>query len=234
MRLGPAAWLVPTIAGVTEPTALPRDLLAGYGRFREGRYATDAERYARLAEAGQRPHAVVVACSDSRSAPEAIFDAGPGELFVVRNVAGLVPVFAPDAQAHGVSAALEYGVVALGVDSIVVLGHGRCGGIAAALEEAGPLTASDFLGTWTAGLRDLAATIALPPSANVEERRLELERRSIEQSIGHLRTFPWIRRRVEDGTLALHGAWFDISLGELHELRPKGWRRVAAQAGPAD
>lgn len=227
MRLTPPTRLLPTIADVTEPAALPADLLAGYRRFREGRYVAAAERYARLAEAGQRPHSLVVACSDSRSAPEAIFDAGPGELFVVRNVAGLVPVFAPDAQPHGVSAALEYGVLALAVDSIVVLGHGRCGGITAALEEAGPLTATDFVGTWTAGLRDLAATIALPAAA-ADERRLELERRSIQQSIDHLRTFPWIRRRVDEGALALHGAWFDIGLGELHERGPRGWRRVTA------
>jgi carbonic anhydrase len=211
---------------MVELAALPPELRDGYRRFREGRYATDAERYRHLADAGQRPHTLVVSCSDSRSAPESVFDAGPGELFVVRNVAGLVPVFAPDARPHGVSAALEYGVVALSVDSVVVLGHGRCGGIAAALEPAGPLTATDFVGAWTAGLRDLAATIAMPPSAAPEDRRLALERRSIEASIEHLRTFPWIRHREDDGALALHGAWFDIALGELHELGPRGWHRV--------
>jgi carbonic anhydrase len=209
-----------------ESAALPPELLDGYRRFREGRYATEADRYRHLAEAGQRPHTLVVACSDSRSAPESVFDAGPGELFVVRNVAGLVPLFAPDARAHGVSAALEYGVVALSVDSIVVLGHGRCGGIAAALEQTGPLTATDFVGAWIAGLRDLAATIAIPPTAKPEDRRLALEHRSVETSIDHLRTFPWIRHREEDGVLGLRGAWFDIELGELHELGGRGWRRV--------
>ncbi|HEX8025073.1 MAG TPA: carbonic anhydrase, partial [Candidatus Limnocylindrales bacterium] len=219
-----------TMRAMGDRAELPAGLREGYRRFREGRYAVDAERYRRLAEAGQRPHTLVVACSDSRSAPEAIFDAGPGELFVVRNVAGLVPVFAPDARAHGVSAALEYGVLALDVDSIVVLGHGRCGGIAAALEPAGPLSSTDFVGTWIAGLRQLADTIALPPSAPPEERRLALERRSIEGSIANLRTFPWIRRREEDGSLALHGAWFDIALGELHERGPHGWHRVDSNA----
>jgi len=209
-----------------DPGALPRDLADGYERFRASRYAADADRYRRLAESGQRPHTLVVACSDSRSAPEAIFDAGPGELFVVRNVAGLVPVFAPDARAHGVSAALEYGVLALSVDSIVVLGHGRCGGIAAALEPTGPLSATDFVGAWVAGIRELAETIAMPPTTPADERRLALERRSIEQSIAHLGTFPWIRHREEDGSLALHGAWFDIALGELHALGPRGWQRV--------
>jgi carbonic anhydrase len=211
---------------MADPAALPPDLLDGYRRFRAGRYVSDAERYQRLADAGQRPHTLVVACSDSRTAPEAVFDAGPGELFVVRNVAGLVPVFAPDARAHGVSAALEYGVVALSVDSIVLLGHGRCGGIAAALEPAGPLTATDFVGAWISGLRDLAATIAMPPTARPEDRRLALERRSIETSVEHLRTFPWIRHREDDGALALHGAWFDIALGELHELSERGWHPV--------
>jgi carbonic anhydrase len=211
---------------VGEPTALPRDLLDGFLRFREGRYVAEAARYRRLAETGQRPHALVVACSDSRSAPEAVFDAGPGELFVVRNVAGLVPEFAPDAQSHGVSAALEYGVMALNVNAIVILGHGHCGGIASALDEAGPLTSTDFVGTWTAGIRDLAVTIVMPATASSEDRRLTLERRSVELSIEHVRTFPWIHRRVADGDLSVHGAWFDIALGELHQLGPQGWRRV--------
>src|SRR5690242_3613358 len=137
--------------------ALPDALVTGYQRFRAGRYRADADRYRQLADEGQRPQTLVVACSDSRSAPEAVFDAGPGELFVVRNVAALVPVFAPDAAAHGVSAALEFGVLALDVASIVVMGHGRCGGIAAALADPRPLSETDFIGRWTADLRVLAA-----------------------------------------------------------------------------
>jgi carbonic anhydrase len=208
-------------------SALPEQLVAGYHRFRAGRYADDAERYRHLAEAGQRPRTLVVACSDSRSAPEAVFDAGPGELFVVRNVAALVPVFAPDATAHGVSAALEYGVLALEVEAVVVMGHGRCGGIAAVLDAAKPLSSTDFIGTWTADLRALAASMAIPRSATPEARRLALEHRSVERSIEHLRTFPWIARREAQGTLQLHGAWFDIALGELHELGSRGWRPLA-------
>jgi carbonic anhydrase len=212
--------------------ALPRDLIAGYGRFRAGPYATDAERYRRLAEAGQQPATLVVGCSDSRSAPEAVFDAGPGELFVVRNVGALVPAFAPDAAAHGVSAALEYGVLALGVESIVVLGHGRCGAIAAALDDAGPLASTDFVGTWTAGLRELGRSLDLAPVAERAGRRLALERASIERSIGHLRTFPWIRDREVQGSLRLYGTWFDIGLGELHALGPAGWARVEVAREP--
>jgi carbonic anhydrase len=221
------------MAGMADAAPLPPNLLDGYSRFRTGGYATDADRYRSLADGGQRPHTLVVACSDSRSAPEAIFDAGPGELFVVRNVAGLVPVFAPDARRHGVSAALEYGVLALGVESIVVIGHGRCGGIAAALDETGPLTSTDFVGAWIAGLRDLAATIALPASAKPDEWRIELERRSVEQSIDHLRTFPWIRKREATGELQIHGAWFDIGLGELHELGSRGWHPVNVDGSEA-
>lgn len=169
---------------------------------------------------------MVVACSDSRSAPEAVFDAGPGELFVVRNVAGLVPVYAPDSAAHAASAALEYGVLALEIGSIVVMGHGRCGGIAAALYDAWPLSATDFLGTWVSGIRTLAADPSIANEPDSAARRLALEHRSIERSLEHLRTFPWIQDRAAAGRLQLHGAWFDISLGELHELVDGEWRRV--------
>jgi carbonic anhydrase len=219
---------------VANDLRLPRALVDGYARFRAGRYPVDADRYRRLAETGQRPRTLVVGCSDSRSAPEAVFDAGPGELFVVRNIGALVPAYAPDAMAHGVSAALEYGVLALGVEAIVVLGHGRCGAIAAALDRAGPLAGSDFVGTWTAGLRELNRTLDLPPDAEPSDRRLALERCSIEHSIENLRMFPWIANREDDGTLGLHGAWFDIGLGELHELGSPGWRPIDAGSPSAE
>ena len=206
--------------------ALPDPLLAGYGRFRATRFPVERERYRRLGEDGQRPASIIVACSDSRAAPETVFDAGPGELFVVRNVAALVPVYAPDARSHATSAALEFGVLGLGVPSILVMGHGRCGGIAAALDDAAPLSATDFVGAWVAGLRDLAAELDPADAADPARRRLALEHRSVEQSIAHLRTFPWIASRERSGVLRLHGAWFDIALGELHALRPEGWARV--------
>ncbi len=203
--------------------ALPADLLAGYHRFRDTRYRVERERYRRLEEDGQRPRTMVVACSDSRSGPEAVFDAGPGELFVVRNVAALVPVYAPDARNHAASAALEFAVLALGVRSIVVMGHGRCGGVAAALDAAAPLAVSDFIGTWVAGLRDLADELEPADRADPAGSRRALELRSIEQSIVNLRTFPWIRSREAAGSLVLHGAWFDIGLGELQGLTDAGW-----------
>ena len=205
---------------------LPADLVAGYGRFRATRYTDERERYRRLGEGGQRPAAMIVACSDSRAAPETVFDAGPGELFVVRNVAGLVPEYAPDARSHGASAALEFAVIALGVRSILVMSHGRCGGIAAALNDAAPLSTTDFVGAWVAGLRELATGLDPADAADPERRATALEHRSVEQSIGHLRTFPWIRAREQAGELALHGAWFDIALGELHGLGAGGWQRI--------
>jgi carbonic anhydrase len=218
---------------------LPADLLAGYASFRAGSFLAARDRYRQLAEAGQQPATMVVGCSDSRSSPEAIFDAGPGELFVVRNVGALVPRYAPDATLHGVSAALEYAVLALEVRSIVVMGHGRCGGIAAALDSHSPLSDTDFVGRWVASLRDLAAELdATDPvgdraggddaAPNDAARRLALERHSVEQSLDNLRTFPWLTARESSGALTLHGAWFDIGLGELHAVGDDGWVRVDA------
>lgn len=206
--------------------ALPADLEGGYRRFRTGRYAVEHDRYRELGSGAQRPVTMVVACSDSRSGPETIFDARPGELFVVRNVAALVPVYAPDSGAHATSAALEYAVLALEVRSIVVMGHGRCGGIAAALDTASPLTSTDFVGTWIAGIRELAAELETDAQGEPGWRRLALEHASIEQSIANLRTFPWIRSREAAGRLAIHGAWFDIALGELHARSADGWGPV--------
>jgi len=204
---------------------LPQPLLAGYGRFRSGRYAAEHDRYRQLGEGAQRPSTMVIACSDSRSAPEVIFDAGPGEIFVLRNVAALVPEYAPDRGAHAASAALEYAVLALAVSSIVVLGHGRCGGIAAAVDAGVPLSTTDFIGTWVAGIRDLvpAATAAAGGDADAAAVRLAIERASIERSLANLRTFPWIRAREDAGDLGLSGAWFDIAQGELHALGSGGW-----------
>lgn len=207
--------------------ALPSNLVDGFQRFRRTRYAVEHERYRRLAADGQRPTTMIVACSDSRSGPETVFDAHPGELFVVRNVAALVPVYEPDDRSHAASAALEYGVLALGVRSIVVMGHGRCGGVAAAFDRSAPLTMTDFVGTWVAGLRDLA--LELDPSDwdhDPERGRRYVELRSIEQSVMNLRTFPWIRSREHAGSLDLHGCWFDIALGELHALEGDDWAAV--------
>jgi carbonic anhydrase len=208
--------------------ALPDDLLDGYRRFRAERYPVEAERYRRLGDDGQAPGTMVVACSDSRSGPETVFDAGPGELFVVRNVAALVPVYAPDTRSHAASAALEFAVLALGVRTILVMGHGRCGGVAAAFNDAAPLTATDFIGTWVGGLHDLAALLEPDEAADPVRRRTRLEHLTVERSLVSLRTFPWVHSREAVGTLALRGAWFDIALGELHAFGDGGWERVEA------
>src|ERR1700682_1045927 len=127
---------------------LPQRLIDGYNAFAGGRLAREQNRFRELAEGGQTPQVMIIGCCDSRVSPEVIFDARPGALFVVRNVANIVPPYAPDGQAHGVSAALEFGVAALKVKHIVVLGHAQCGGVKAFAEDAEPLSPGDFIGKW--------------------------------------------------------------------------------------
>ncbi|MBP2443114.1 carbonic anhydrase [Rhizobium leguminosarum] len=181
-----------------------------------GRYTDARDRYRQLAENGQSPHTLVIACSDSRAAPELIFDAGPGELFVIRNVANMVPPYEPDGHFHSTSAALEFAVQALKVSDIVVMGHGRCGGIRAALDpNAEPLSPGDFIGRWMSLVKPAAAQIQSNDVMTAAERQTALERVSIRNSIDNLRSFPDIKALEEEGKMHLHGAWFDISTGEL-------------------
>ncbi|HEV7245575.1 MAG TPA: carbonic anhydrase [Shinella sp.] len=194
----------------------PDRLLNGYRNFMSGRYAEQSARYRALAETGQKPKTLVIACCDSRAAPETIFDSGPGELFVIRNVANLVPPYEPDGQFHSTSAALEFAVQSLKVSDIVVMGHGRCGGISAALAvDAEPLSPGDFIGKWMGMLRPVAEQIQGAEILTQGERQRALERVSIRNSLANLRTFPCVRILEEKGRLQLHGSWFDISTGEL-------------------
>lgn len=195
---------------------LPAMLLDGYANFRSGRYASEAERYRKLGEGSQKPKIMIIACCDSRAAPETIFDAGPGEMFVVRNVANLVPPYTPDGGHHATSAALEFAVMSLGVRHIVVMGHGRCGGIRAAVQEASPLTHTDFIGSWMRAIKDVTRIVPRVMGENAETHERHIERAAIEHSLANLRTFPWIRMKENKRDLALHGVWFDISMGELH------------------
>lgn len=204
----------------------PQRLLDGYASFRAGRYAAEAERYRSLGEGQQEPTIMMIACCDSRAAPETIFDAGPGEIFVVRNVANLVPPYAPDGRHHSTSAALEFAVLQLGVKHIVIMGHGRCGGIRAITEPGDPLSTGDFIGKWLAGVRDVAATVEHDHNHSAAERLTLVEQASVEHSLANLRTFPWVRVREGKSQLTLHGAWFDISLGELN-VYDEGQRRWA-------
>ena len=192
----------------------PSRLLEGYDAFRSGRLRTEQDRYRELAETGQSPQVMVIGCCDSRVSPEVIFDARPGELFVVRNVANLVPPYAPDGTYHGVSAALEFAIGALHVRHIVVLGHARCGGVQAFAEEAKPISEGDFIGRWMslmAPVRDRVAREGLTREAYLER----MEQASILNSLDNLMTFPAVRERVERGELHLHGAYFGVATGEL-------------------
>lgn len=192
------------------------ELTKGYHRFRENRWPSERAEYEALAANGQKPHTLVVACSDSRADPALIFDTAPGELFVVRNVANLVPPYEPDSNFHATSAALEFAVQSLKVSDIVVMGHGRCGGISAALDpDAEPLSPGDFIGRWMAMLKPVAEQIQGAEILTPGERQRALERVSIRNSLANLRTFPCVRILEEKGRLQLHGAWFDISSGEL-------------------
>ncbi|WP_442581779.1 carbonic anhydrase [Mesorhizobium sp. ASY16-5R] len=197
-------------------TDLPDHLVAGYRSFIKGRYASETGKWRTLAREGQTPETMVIACCDSRAAPEVIFDSGPGELFVVRNVANLVPPYAPDGEFHSTSAALEFAVQVLKVKNIVVIGHGRCGGIRAALSPASePLSPGDFIGKWMSLLGPAAESVSSNALSTASERQTSLERISIRYSIANLRTFPCISILEGKGRIALSGAWFDISTGEL-------------------
>jgi carbonic anhydrase len=194
--------------------------LDGYKSFMDDRY--EQHRYRELAE-GQSPETMIIACCDSRAAPETIFNSGPGELFVLRNVANLVPTFQPDGGQHGTSAAIEFAVNAIGVKNIVVMGHGRCGGIRAALDPHGaPLAQGDFIGKWMSMLGPVADEVSAYTILTNKERQTMLERLSIRNSINNLRTFPYIKQLEAEEKLQVHGAWFDISTGELWVMDVNG------------
>ena len=194
-----------------------RFLLDGYERFREGAWPERRALFERLAVHGQRPRAMVIACSDSRVDPAMIFDAGPGELFVVRNVANLVPPYQPDGAYHGTSAALEFGVCSLGVQELVVMGHGLCGGVQALIADTAP--ADDFVGPWIRLAERVRPRVL---SYDAPDRQLEGEYAVVRVSLENLATFPWIASRVAAGTLRLYGAHFDVRSGVLAQLQADG------------
>lgn len=197
----------------------PSHLLDGYRHFMDGRYTKERDRYHQLANEGQTPTTMIIACCDSRAAPETIFDCGPGEVFVLRNIANLVPPFEEGGGQHGTSAGIEFAVNALGVKNIVIMGHGRCGGIKAALTpDAAPLAEGDFIGKWMGLLDPVAQRVAENGQMTPEERQTALERLSVRNSIENLRTFPYVAQAETAGDLKVHGAWFDIKSGELRIL----------------
>jgi len=209
-----------------------RNLLDGYRRFRDGIWPEQSGMFRELVAEGQKPSVAMVACSDSRVDPSQEFQAGPGELFMVRNVANLVPPMEEGGTYHGTSAALEFAVKELGVQHIVVLGHAHCGGVQAmmdpaAIEEKGYAFVASWVSMLTSAARRVLATM---PDATPEERQRACERHSVLVSLENLTTFPWITERIEAGTLRLHGWYFDIGAGELLIFDPASndFRPVAA------
>lgn len=193
-------------------SSFPQALTDGYRAFLGDRFAREQSRYRALAEA-QSPEIMVIGCCDSRVSPEVIFDASPGELFVVRNVANLVPPFETGGEYHGTSAALEFAVQALRVKHIVVLGHARCGGIRAFADHTAPLSPGNFIGRWMNLVAPAAARLEREGELSDYVTRLEFA--AIEHSLENLMTFPCVRILVERGKLALHGAYFGVADGVL-------------------
>lgn len=194
-------------------------LLAGYARFREGAWP-DLQRHFLRSLGAQTPGTLVLACSDSRVDPQRVFDAAPGELFVVRNIAALCPRYQPDGQYHGTSAALEFAVNALKVTQIVVLGHGRCGGCAALLSGA-PHSCPEFVAPWTEIAAPARARARARAAAGADLQRA-CEEETVRETLRNLRTFPFVEAAISDGRLTLDGMWFDVGLGELWGLDQGG------------
>ncbi len=208
----------------------PQRLIDGYGAFASGRLKAEQDRFRELAEKGQAPEIMVIGCCDSRVAPEAIFDAGPGELFVARNIANLVPPYTPDGAQRSMSAALEFAVQALKVKHIVVLAHAQCGGIRAFAEEAAPLSPGDFIGRWIELLGPAAKVVGPRGNRSMTEYLTALEQQSAVSTIDNLMTFPCIKILVERGKLNLHAAYFGVATGDLwvHDKAQNKFVRVEA------
>ncbi len=194
----------------------PQQLIQGFLRFREQHFVHNDALYRQLVEQGQTPNTLVVACCDARVDPSLVLGCAPGDLFVIRNVANLVPPAENQGQYHGTSAALEFGVRNLGVRHIIVLGHAHCGGIRTLVETGGLNNPDSFINDWMHLVEDARAGVERDmPGAPLEDRTHACEQRAILISLRNLITFPWVRERVEGGSLFLHGWYFDIEHGQL-------------------
>jgi carbonic anhydrase len=195
------------------------NLIDGYRRFRANQSNSTREQWQQLAE-GQSPRAVIIACSDSRADPATIFDADPGDIFVVRNVANLVPPFEPSGARDGVSAAIEYAVTQLNTPEIVVMGHEKCGGISAVLTghyRDARVGEGGLIDRWMSQIEEPASAIAREHGTSPEAHRL-LEEAAIRQSMANLRTFPFVAEREQQRSLVVLGCHFSIREGELWVL----------------
>jgi carbonic anhydrase len=207
--------------------AFPSRLIDGHRDFLARRMPTERERYRQLAKRGQSPAIMMIGCCDSRVSPEVIFDSHPGELFVVRNIANLVPPFTAEGLCHGVFAALEFAVDVLNVEHIVVLGHAQCGGIRAYAERQPPVAPGSAIERWTSLLAP-AAELAGPREAD-GNYLTRLEQASVSMSLENLLTFPCVRHAAGRGKLSLHGAYFGIANGQLFVRNAAGsWEIVDA------
>ncbi|HVJ78929.1 MAG TPA: carbonic anhydrase [Hyphomicrobium sp.] len=196
--------------------SFPDTLADRYRRFKYRTFVPNAAHYEELAN-GQNPETMVISCSDSRVDPETIFSAMPGELFVLRNIANLVPPFETGGNYHGVSSAIEFAILNLNLKHLIVIGHSGCGGIKAALNQNAAIqTEAKFISRWMSMLDDARlAVLKDNPNASAEERQRALELEGIKQTLTNLRTFPFVREREEKGQLQIHGAHFDIKSGTL-------------------
>ena len=212
----------------------PKRLIDGYSAFRSERLPQEQTRFRQLAEQGQAPEIMVIGCCDSRVSPEVIFDARPGELFVARNIANLVPPYTPDAAQRAMSAALEFAVQALKVKHIVVLAHAQCGGIRAYAEEAAPLSPGDFIGSWMALIAPSAKKVGPRGERSFKDYVTALEQQAALTTLDNLMTFPCVKILVERGKLHLHAAYFGVATGDLSVFDPatKHFERVGWDKHP--
>lgn len=203
-------------------------LIEGYRSFRRGLYRQNEARYRALAERRQKPKAMIVCCCDSRADPAMVLDADPGELFVLRNVANLVPPYEPDTHYHGTSAALEFGITGLDIADLIVMGHARCGGIEALYDnERGRAPRGEFIPSWMSLIESVADDVRRTHAHLDREAMLRrMEQRAVLRSLEMLRTFPFIREREADGRLRLHGWFYGIGSGILSVYDPQADRFV--------
>ena len=201
-------------------SSFPDALTDRYRRFLHRHFVPNADHYEELATYGQSPETMIVSCSDSRVDPETIFSAMPGELFIVRNVANLVPPYEVSGKYHGVSAAMEFAVLNLRVKHMIVMGHSGCGGIKAALDQSAAIqTDAHFISKWMSMLDDARLNVLASHQMSTSQVRQEaLEKEAIKQSITNLRTFPFVKDQEDKGRVSLHGAHFDIKTGMLTVL----------------
>lgn len=209
----------------------PQRLIDGYTKFLRSRLPVEQNRYRELSETGQSPEILVIGCCDSRVSPEVIFDARPGELFVIRNVANLVPPYTPDGAQRAVSAALEFGVQALKVKHIVVLAHAQCGGIRAFAEDSAPLSPGDFIGNWMSMIAPAAKMVGPRGDRPLGAYLTALEQASAIKTLDNLMTFPCVKILVERGKLHLHAAYFGVASGDLsvYDRASGQFKAVAAE-----